>query len=308
MSSKQLIRLAGVLAVALVLWGVFAFARHARSDRAAGFAMPKIDTSAVDTIAFTKGNDSSVLVRQADGHWRVNGYPAATAMVNQVLRALDDTSNWSELAARRTSSHAAMGVTADSGRHVRVVARSGPGLDLIAGHATGGYVGVFVRLAKDSDVYALHGPLTQTFNHSLTDWRDKTIVNVVPDSVLRLEVRRGRRSYALIRSGKKWRLASGAAPDSATVGTLLTRFHPLSATDFADSAQLDSLHFARPTATVQIYTTGPKPRVSLRFDSTNSGVWARADTGKTVYLLDDWVLAEVAPQAKSLKASTPKPR
>ncbi len=308
MSSKQLIRLAGVLVVALVLWGVFAFARHQGTDRAEGFAMPKIDTAAVDTMAFIKGKDSSVVVREADGQWRVDGYPAAPSMVNQVLRALVDTTNWSELAAQRTASQAAMGVTADSGRLVRVVARTGPGLDLIAGHNTSDFVGVFVRPVKDSDVYALHGPLTQTFDHTLTDWRNKTVASVVPDSVSRVEVRRGRRSYALIRSGKQWRLASGAKGDSTSVGTLLTHFHPLSAIGFADAGQLDSLHFDRPTATVRIYTAGPKPLVSLLMDSTNSGVWVRPDTGKTVYLLDDWVLAELAPKEKTLLASTPKPR
>ncbi|MGH7688836.1 MAG: DUF4340 domain-containing protein, partial [Gemmatimonadaceae bacterium] len=245
MSNRQLGRLVGALVIALVLWGGFAFARHTRSDRVEGFALPKLDTAAVDTIAFTQHGDSAVLVRRGSGGWRVNGFPAATANVDQLLRALDDTSNWSELAAEQPSSQAAMGVSADSGRRVRVVAKGGAGLHLVTGHSTSAYAGVYVRPVGENAVYALHGPLAQALNRGLGDWRDKTIVSLPPDSVQRVEVTHGRQAFVLVRAGKTWKLDSGAPADSMAVQRLLTEFHPTMAMGFASPPVADSANFTR---------------------------------------------------------------
>ncbi len=306
MSNKQLVRLAGVLVVALALWGGFAFARHARRDTADGLVLPKVDTAAVDTIAFTQRGDSAVLVRHAAGVWRVNGFPAAAVPVEQLLRALVDTSNWSEMAAERRSSQPAMGVAADSGRHVRVAVKGGRGLRLVTGRSTSDAAGMYVRRAGDSVTYALHGPLAQSLAHGIGDWRDKTIASIPPDSVQRVEVTHGRDAYTLRRKGKGWALATGAAADSNAVQRLLGQLHPAIAMGFATAAVADSAHFARPTARVRVFGAGASPLVTLLFDSTSAHVLVRADTGTTVYTVEDWTLHEMAPTAKSLKVSTPK--
>ncbi|MDE3152189.1 MAG: DUF4340 domain-containing protein [Gemmatimonadota bacterium] len=308
MTNKQLARLAGALAVALVLWGAFAFARRAGADHAAGFRLPAIDTAAVDTIAISKGADTALLARQPDGHWRVNGFAAAESNVDQLLRALRDTSNRSELAADRRSSDAAMGVSADSGRRVRVVVKGGTGLDLIAGHNTNDYLGVYVRPAGDSAVYALRGSLPSAMDRPLDDWRDKTVADVPPDSVQRVEVTRGRVTYALVRTGKRWHLATGAAADSGAVARLLAQYHPASAIGFAKGAQADSANFTRPTARVRVFTGGPNPAVDVAFDSTKDDLYARTQRGGTVYLLENWTLTQMAPTARSVEAATPKAR
>lgn len=308
MSNKQLARLAGALAVVLALWGAFAVARRAGADHAEGFRLPAIDTAAVDTIAITKGADTALLARQTGGRWRVNGFAAARSNVDQLLRALRDSSNHSELAAERRSSDAAMGVTADSGRRVRVVVKGAAGLDLIAGHNTNDYLGVYVRPAGDSAVYALRGSLPSAMDRPLDDWRDKTVADVSPDSVQRVEVTRGRTTYALVRTGKSWHLATGAAADSGAVARLLAQYHPASAIGFAKAAQADSVTFTRPTARVRIFTSGPAPVIDVAFDSTKSAVYARAQSGSTVYLLESWTLTQTAPTERSVEAATPKAR
>ena len=272
MNNKQLARLAGVLVVALVLWGGFAFARHARRDTADGFVLPKVDTAAVDTIAFTQHGDSAVLVRHAAGHWRVNGFPAAPVPVDQLLRALVDTSNWSELAAEQRSSQAAMGVAADSGRNVRVVAKGGG-----AASGDGGFDERrrrHVRASRGRQVtYALHGPLAQALAHGLGDWRDKTIASIPPDSVQRVEVTHGREAYTVRRKGRGWVLGTGAAADSNAVQRLLGQLHPAIAMGFATAAVADSAHFTRPTARVRVFGAGASPLVTLLFDRPPRTSW-----------------------------------
>lgn len=307
MTGRQLVRLAAALAVALALWGAFAFMRHARRDRAGGLALSGVDTAAVDTMAFVRGADSAIVVRGSGGRWRVNGFPADSSMVAQTLAAVADTANWSELAAESRASQAAMGVGADSGRRVRVVTTRGPGLDLIAGHQTTDNAAVFVRRPADSAVYALHGPLAQAFGHSLTEWRDKTVASIAPQAVQRMEVEHGKAAYALLRDAKGWKFASGERADSQVVEQLLERYHPLSAIGFANAAQADSLRTARPAARVRLIGGGNAALATLLIDSTKTDTWVRADSGSTLFQLGSWRLSQLVPAMKSLAAGAPKP-
>lgn len=304
MSTKQLIRLAVVLAVVLVAWGALSLARGSSADNGASFTLPTIDTASVDTIALSAPRDSEVLVRDAHGQWRVNDYPAAPALVSSLLKALDDTAARSELVAEQPASHAQLGVSADSGRHVRVVSGGRTVLDAITGKRTDDYSGVYVRLANANSVYALHGTLVEALSHHGVDaWRDKRIAALDPAQVATIAVRHGAHSYTLHRkTGGQWTFTSGRAADSAAVGRLLDAYHPLTASGFATAAQADSAHFTHPRLHAQLLGADDTPLVSLAFDSTASGVWARADSGGTVYRLDTWRLGQLLPAESSLRA------
>jgi hypothetical protein len=52
--------------------------------------------------------------------------------------------------------------------------------------------------------------------------------------------------------------------------------------------------------------TGGAPLVSLVFDSTASGVWARADSGGAVFRLDAWRLGQLAPAESTLRVKVSK--
>jgi hypothetical protein len=199
-----------------------------------------------------------------------------------------------------------LGVSSDGGRRVRIVAARGAGLDLVTGHHTGDYRGRYVRLASDSAVYALHGPLAQALAHAIPDWRDRTIVSIAPRSVQRIELDHGRSTVTVTRSGTRWMLASGAPADSAAVQQWLGHFHPMSASGFASAAQADSAHFAHPTARVRLFGAAKRPLADLRFDSTASRVWVRADSGSTVYALETWMLSDVAPPPSTLSPASVK--
>lgn len=306
MNAKQLKQLAGVLVAVVALWAVLALTHHSSGDSTVGLTLPKIDTAAVDTIAIVRGHDSAIVTRAPGAAWLVDGHPAAKATVQQMLAALVDSTNRSDLAAESRSSHAALGVAAGSGQTVRVVASHGPGLDLIAGHNTSDYHGRYVRLASDSAVYALDGPLAQAIGHALSDWRDRTIVSIAPDSVQRIVLDHGRTSLTLTRSGTAWKLASGTTADSAAMAQWLGHFHPLSASGFATTAQADSAHFGHPTARVRLFGTGTAPLADVAFDSTATRVWVRADTGRAVYAVESWTLSDVVPPLSTLVPSKAK--
>lgn len=301
MSTATLKRLAGVLAVALVLWAVLAVVRRSGTDRAVSFALPRIDTAAVDTVRIVHAGDSLLLARAPTG-WRVNGHPAASSAVDALLRGLSDTLYWSELVAELPRSHPRFGVDSVEGRTLLVSSHGKVQLNLVTGKQTTDYGGVYVRRVDGDPVYALHSSLGDALTRSPDDWRDKEVVAVTPESVSVIGIQRGSRSYKLTRSGTAWKFSSGAAADSAAVASLLNQWHNVTGTGFATPAQLDSISFRRPLRQARLTSAGGRLLAAVAWDSTASGIWLRKDSGGDVFRTDAWTMNQLAPADSTLRA------
>lgn len=302
MSDLVIRRLAIVLGVAVGLWGLVALVRWAREDRVADFALPRVDTAAVDSVSLVRRGDSVLLARGERGAWTANGYAADSTRIVELLRALADTSMWSELVAQARSSHAQLGVDADSGRHVRVSSRGKALLELIAGKRTSDWRGVYVRRPAEDAVYALHGDAVgDPLQRSSDDWRDRRIARVQVDSVTQIELRRAGRATVLRKQGARWSLAGGAAADSAAVANLLDAYKDVSASGFATPAQADSARLDRPRIAVTL-RDAKRVVLSLTIDSTASAVWARSGASPIVYKIDTWQLSRLVPSDSTLRA------
>jgi hypothetical protein len=311
MSAKQLLRLAAVLAAALVLWGAVALASRGSEGKAErGSILPTIDSAAIDTIALTGSRDTTILTRDGPDRWRVNGKPADPAAMTGLLKALAEKETPTELAARNPSSHPRLRVTDDSGRRVRIVSQGRTLADVIAGKRTVDMDGLYLRRANTPEVYVVRGELPALLERSGDDWRNRVIARVNPDSIGTIEVRRGARPYSLRRKGNGWEFASGAPADSAAVAKLLSDYREIKAAGFGSRAQEDSLKFAKSRRRARLLDRSGAPILSLEFDSIPSGVWVRVADGRAdgradreVYRLDSWTADQLTPAD-----STPRKR
>jgi hypothetical protein len=304
MSSKQLLRLAAVLAGVLLLWGAVALASR-RSDRESGAAgiLPRIDTSAVDTVRLTAPSDTAVLSRAKSGAagWLANGHPADNQGVGNLLKALADTSVAAELVARNPASHARLRVTDDSGRRVRVSQGGRTLVDLIAGKPATEGDGIYLRRADAPEVYVVRGDLVQSLTRSRDDWRNHTIASVVPDSVATVEIKRGNRSYTLRRKGTGWVLGKAVSADSGAVARLLSAYREVKVAGFATKAQQDSLRRQSARRTARLLKRNGEPVLRLVFDSIPSGLWVRTGEGREAYRIDSWTADQLTPSESSLR-------
>jgi hypothetical protein len=306
MSSKQLLRLVVVLAVVVVLWGAVALASR-RSDEGSTELISKVDTSAIDSIAFVAPGDTTVIRRGPKrAGWQVNGHAADSQAVSQMLQALAKPPASADLVARNPSSHARLRVTEDSGRQVQVLGQGRALVDVLAGKQASDGEGIYLRRLNQPDVYLVRGELSTALARPGDEWRDRTIARVPRDSVARVEISRGKRSYSLSRRQGRWVLGSGVAADSAAVAGLLSNYGRLEAAGFADKSQQDSLRFDRRRRTARLFDAGGKPLLSLVFDSTSSGVWARVEqqgiraTGEP-FRLDPWTADQLTPPDTTLR-------
>ena len=304
MTDRMLKRLAGVVGIALVAWAALAGAGHLRTDRATRISLPHLDSAAIDTVVIARRGDTATLARAAH-HWTMNGHPADSSHVRDLLAGFVDSTDWGELVAESPASYARLGVDADSGRHVRVVSRGGKVLDLTGGKRTSDWSGLYVRRRGDSAVYALHSSqLGEALTRSADDWRDKRIARVNPDSVASATIARGARSVTLRKDAGKWSL--GAAPaDSSAVARTLELYRSFDATGFATDAQADSLRKERQFARVRLRSKAGSSLLDITFDSTRSGAWARADSGGPVFKIDSYQLAQLAPPESTFKVKKP---
>ena len=304
MTPRNLRLLAVALGVLLLLWGAVAVASRNGRDTEQRLHLPGIATANVDTVTIAGARDTVVLAR-AGTVWRVNGHRTDPQAIGELVTSLGDSTAAGDLVAENASSYARLGMDSVSARHVRVVARGKTVLDIVTGKPGVVYGTGYLRPATDPAVYLVRSALPRIAERRADGWRDKRIAAIAPDSVSKIEVQRGSRRYALIREGARWTLAPGGAADSMAVANFLRALADIRAAGFASAAQADSLKFSAPSRRLHVLGRNGAPRISLVFDSTAGGLWARADTGGTVWRLEGWGVDQLTP-ADSTLAARPK--
>jgi len=302
-SARTLGRLAMLLVVLLLLWGGAAL-RRSRADTpprsAARFRLPAPAASAVDTVRITRTSDTVVLVRR-DSSWTVNGHPASRSAVTELFTTLRDTTSPAELVAERPASHAGLGVDSAKGTRVRLVRRDSVIGDFIAGQRSADMDGGYVRLAGRPEVYLVRSGLAGLLERGPDEWRDHRIATVPVDSIAAIEVQRGKRSYKLSKDVKGWTLTPGGPADTAAAAQLRQAYGEIDAAGFASAAQADSARFDRAERRATAFKSNGTPLLRLVFDSAANGFWVRADSGGTVYRMDNWAVDRLAPADSTLR-------
>ena len=302
MTAKQLRHIALALVVAVFLWGLSEMI-GGRSDEIEEFeVLPSLTATEVDTFVFARTDDTVRLVQSPDGGWTVNGHLASASAVEGLFQAMAESAA-AGLVARSASSHARMGVDAAGANRLRIVRGDRTLVDLLIGNQGRPFQSVYVRPEGDDRVYLLQGGIGPQLDRSVTDWRDKGIVRLMPAVVARMEVERGGAGYTLARDEAGWTL-DGAPADTAAVEDLLREYRNVEAqgSAFATPAEADAADFARPDARVTLFGAEGDTLAALVFDSTAAGYWVRHAQGGTVYRMYGWKVDDIVPIDTTLRA------
>jgi hypothetical protein len=301
MTVRQLQRVGIALVIALFLWGLAEILSGGGDVIEEAELIRAVSAAEVDTVVFQRTADTVRLVRTGDA-WMVNGFTAAPDQVAGLFSAIADAVT-GELAAQNPASHGRMGVDTAEAKRLRVQAGSRTVADLLIGRQGRAARTVYARRVGDDNVYLLEGALVPLIDRSVSDWRDKRILVVEPDSIARITVDRAGRRYDLVRADSAWTFADGTPTDSAAVTRLLDEVRSLSAqgTGFATPAQADSADFRRPDRRLTLLDAGGQTVATLAFDSTASQFWVLRDGTETVYQLYRWKVEEVTPADSVLR-------
>ena len=300
MSVQHLKLIAGGLVVLLLLWGGSELLSRGSDSVAGSLALPALTQADVDTISVVSGTDSIVLAKRSATAWSVNGHRAAPDAVGEVFQALADTAR-RELVAQAPSSFARLGVDSAAGRRLRLGHAGKPLLELTIGRAAE-YQSAYVRRPGDTHVYLWRGRLASVVDRPVDGWRDKRIAALEPDSIVALDVVRGKDRYALTRAGKRWTL-NGQRTDSAAVARYLDRLKTITAVGFVTPGAVDS---AKARGARRLGVRGSRDvLLTLAFDSTTSAFLVHhlagvGGEGATVYRMNFWDVDGLTPASRSL--------
>ena len=302
MSAKHLKLIAGGLVVLLLLWGGSELLSRGSDSVAGSLALPALSDKDVDTVSIVTGTDSIVIAKQTPTAWSVNGHRAALDAVGELFQVLGDTTRV-ELVAQAPSSFARLGVDSATGRRLRLARAGKPPLEFIIGTHASGFQGAYLRRPGDAHVYLRRGRLGSVLDRTVDGWRDKRIATLARDSIVALDVVRGKDRYIVRRAGARWTM-NGQATDSAALARYLDRLTTIAASAFAAPVALDSV---KGRAVRRLNVRGAHgPLLTLAFDSTSSGflvhhVAGAGGEGATLYLMTVWDVDGLTPASRSLK-------
>jgi len=300
-SAKHLRLIAAGLVVLLLLWGGSELLSRGSDSVTGSLALPALSQADVDTISVIAGTDSIVLARQSPTTWSVNGHRVAPDAVGEVFQALADTAR-RELVAQAPASFARLGVDSAAARRLRLARGGKPLLELIVGTRAGDFQSVYLRRPGDAHVYLWRGRLAALMDRPLEGWRDKRIAALDPDSIVALDVVRGKDRYVLKRAGKGWTL-NGQTTDSAAVARYVDRLKTITAVGFPPPAAVDSAK-ARRVRRLDVRGTHAV-LLTLAFDSTTPGFLVHhlagvGGEGATLYRMNFWDVDGLTPASRSL--------
>ncbi len=299
MNPKQLKRVALILAVVLVFWLVAELLGGGRDEMETALILPTLQETDVDSVMFVSQSDTIVLARSGGG-WLVNGFEASPDELSAFFAALTDSSE-AELVSTSALLHARMEVDTAAGTSMRLVDGADVVAALVFGKSGRQYNSRYVRRDSSNFVYLYTGGVSRFVQRGVDDWRNKRMLDIEPDSLGQVSVRRGAESYTLVQRDSVWRYSTGAAADSAAVRRMLDQYSPLDASGFATEQQADSADFERPDRIVTMLSQSGDTLAALVFDSTAAAFWVRMAPGGTVYRLLQWKVNQMMPADSTLR-------
>lgn len=302
MNPKQLKRVVVLLAIVIVFWLLAEVLGGGHDDSERAFVLPALQMSDVDAVIIRRPSGTSSLVRTGDSTWTINGFAAARDQVEDLFEGLSESVE-AELVATGATVHGRMEIDSAQGIFVRFENDGELLASVVFGKRGRAYNSRYVRLDGQDQVYQFTGQLAGAVDRSETDWRDKDILSIEPDSIGRVVARRSEGGYTLSRGEEGWVIGSGEATDSAAVHRMLNQYNSLQASGFATPEQVDSTDFSRPDRTVTLFGLGGDTVASMAFDSTNAAYWVKVDSDSVIYRILQWKANQMIPVDSTLRAS-----
>jgi len=250
----------GALLIFILLLGIvyYLMTRPEKGERQGERPRPlaKIDTKLLKRVSITHKGATVVLERAGQDRWQLTrpvSYPADSGAVEGLVEKLKEL-EFGDLVTELKAKHAEHEV--DEAKGIRVVVSDGKKdlADFYVGKVVDSFT--MLRLNGKDQVFQAVGSLRYAFEREIKDWRNRTILELKPEELRKLQVTTPEGAIVLARPDEKtpWKAERSAAKidqlDSATVSNLLSTFSSLSAVDFADGMDAAKAGLDKPAATI----------------------------------------------------------
>jgi len=225
--------------------------------------LPGIESQKINRLVITKG-DGIIEITKRDDHWVVGpkSYPADDTKVKNMLKAAADL-NITALVSE-SGNYERYDLTDDKKIMVQAYADKEVLRNFAIGRQAPTNQHTFVRLADDPKVYHARGTINFTFDHTVDELRDETVLAFEKSDISGLTIARGKRTLTLVKkemvqekkdqdqsedkkaqqppqTQTQWTDAAGNAASNADVERLIGDFYRLKCDDFLEDDAREGL-------------------------------------------------------------------
>lgn len=170
-----------------------------RTEDQTHFVLPRpteVDTQKIDRLAISRDDKTIELTRQ-DDQWRIapKNYPADSIKVKNMVKAAADLTITDLIS--ESGNYDRYNLTNEKKTNVKAFS----GKDIVRNFDVGGesptYQHTFIRLENDPKVYQARGRLDQTFNQTVDQLRDTTVLSFQKSDITELVINKGAESLTL---------------------------------------------------------------------------------------------------------------
>ncbi|MFQ5538069.1 MAG: DUF4340 domain-containing protein [Gemmatimonadota bacterium] len=309
MSAKTLKWLGIATAALVAVWVLVSLVERGRASGTGAAPLEvaaiveELNPDALVGVRIAGPGDTLEILRTPQG-WTVDGYAADSASMSRLWDSVEKMEITGPVA-RNPANHERMGVSGSAAWKV-VFRTDGDSVALLVGRSGTPFGSAYVRLPGADEVYLLTGGLRTVLTRRRDDWRNKRIAAADTSAVTRIEVTRGRDTYAVERSDSTWTLKddglSGAEEpaDDDVVTRILQELAGLDATGFWSAD--DSVATLPEDGRILALDADGDTLLDVHFGSGGMDRWARVPGDSVIYRFPSWRLDRVAPEPGKVRA------
>ncbi|MGH7501943.1 MAG: DUF4340 domain-containing protein [Longimicrobiales bacterium] len=309
MSEKTLRRIVAILGALVAMYGIVWLTAgrgrasgSANNDNPLAGELERIRADSLTGLTVTSPAGERIALSRDDSVWRVNGFRADSQAIDRLKRAIADA-DVAALASRSATNHARLGVASDSTWTV-ALRNDADSVRLLIGNDGPTYPGAYIRLPDADQVFEVTGDLRNALTLSPGDWRDRAIARVDTAAIQTVVIERDARTARLERREDGWHVSvagvpEAAAPDSATVASVLSELARFDATGFA----ADSAFTGEDRRSVVALAASGDTLAAVRFAGLNSNWHAQARGHDAVFQVAGYRVDRIAPTIEEIVPS-----
>jgi hypothetical protein len=242
-----------------------------------------------------KEEEEVTLSKKGDG-WEVNNYPASPAQVGDFFQALAN-SKIDTLISKNPESHETLEVAENSGVLLTITQNESTAEFIIG--KSGPVVDSFYARKKDShEVYLILSAIRNKLTQTVSDWRDKTLVDLSGVEVKKLEMTSSGESLTINKiSEEAWQATKAgqqATLDKSTIDRLISSLSSLEASDFLNDGEIAEFKSAGNKTELTIF--GPKENLItkiLLYEKDENIWWAQGADEEIYYKIPSYKLTNI---------------
>ena len=259
-----------------------------------------MDSSQVSSVKIVRPA-TSLSLKEIGGTWYVvrddgiTRYPADENSVKRLFSSLHNLKVRSLISSNPQKQD--LFQVDSTGTQLLLTDRNGKTSALVVGKMGPSFSETYIRPAASNNVYLAEGISSWDVNKEFRDWREKTILKVVEDSLRGLNYRYAKDQFSLTRDSL-WRIKKDTVSSTAVSGVLNTLAN-LRADDFVDS----SVRIPAPQLRLDL---GLSQQVSLNFSPMppdSSRYWVTSSATPQTFIMNKWSVQNILKQRKDFLPS-----